>query len=60
MTVLSAKHDIKCMFTTPKLLDALCGRLREAGRTRAATFSPAAYGRRLTSAYLGLVGQAAG
>jgi phenylacetate-coenzyme A ligase PaaK-like adenylate-forming protein len=27
MTILSAGHDIKCMFTTPKLLDALCKRL---------------------------------
>jgi phenylacetate-coenzyme A ligase PaaK-like adenylate-forming protein len=33
MTVLSAKHDIKCMFTTPKLLDALCGRLEKDGTT---------------------------
>src|SRR5215468_1673415 len=33
MTVLSAKHDIKCMFTTPKLLDALCGRLEKEGST---------------------------
>ena len=31
MTVLSAGHDIKCMFTTPKLLDALCKRLEENG-----------------------------
>ena len=33
MTVLSAGHDIKCMFTTPKLLDALCGRLIKDGKT---------------------------
>ena len=33
MTILSAKHDIKCMFTTPKLLDALCGRLEKEGTT---------------------------
>ena len=33
LTVLSAKHDIKCMFTTPKLLDALCGRLEKDGTT---------------------------
>jgi phenylacetate-coenzyme A ligase PaaK-like adenylate-forming protein len=33
MTVLSAKHDVKCMFTTPKLLDALCGRLEKEGTT---------------------------
>jgi len=31
MTVLSAKHDIKCMFTTPKLLDALASRLEKEG-----------------------------
>jgi phenylacetate-coenzyme A ligase PaaK-like adenylate-forming protein len=31
LTVLSAKHDIKCMFTTPKLLDALAGRLEKEG-----------------------------
>src|SRR5438445_11391425 len=31
MTVLSAGHDIKCMFTTPKLLDALAGRLEKEG-----------------------------
>src|SRR5438477_10774406 len=33
MTVLSAIHEIKCMFTTPKLLDALCGRLEKEGTT---------------------------
>jgi phenylacetate-coenzyme A ligase PaaK-like adenylate-forming protein len=33
MTVLSANHEIKCMFTTPKLLDALCGRLEKEGTT---------------------------
>src|SRR5262245_22881973 len=33
LTVLSAGHDIKCMFTTPKLLDALCQRLEAEGRT---------------------------
>ena len=33
ITVLSANHDIKCMFTTPKLLDALCGRLEKEGTT---------------------------
>jgi phenylacetate-coenzyme A ligase PaaK-like adenylate-forming protein len=33
LTVLSAKHDIKCMFTTPKLLDALCGALEKQGTT---------------------------
>lgn len=31
MTVLSAGHDIKCMFSTPKLLDALAGRLEKEG-----------------------------
>ncbi len=31
LTVLSANHDIKCMFTTPKLLDALAGRLEKEG-----------------------------
>src|SRR5262245_5155193 len=33
MTILSpqANHDIKCMFTTPKLLDALAGRLEKEG-----------------------------
>jgi phenylacetate-coenzyme A ligase PaaK-like adenylate-forming protein len=33
MTVLSAGHDIKCMFTTPKLLDALAKRLEAEGKT---------------------------
>jgi phenylacetate-coenzyme A ligase PaaK-like adenylate-forming protein len=33
VTILSAKHDIKCMFATPKLLDALCGRLEKDGTT---------------------------
>jgi phenylacetate-coenzyme A ligase PaaK-like adenylate-forming protein len=31
LTILSAGHDIKCMFTTPKLLDALCARLDAQG-----------------------------
>jgi phenylacetate-coenzyme A ligase PaaK-like adenylate-forming protein len=31
LTILSAGHDIKCMFTTPKLLDALCKKLEEQG-----------------------------
>jgi len=31
MTILSANHEIKCMFTTPKLLDSLCKRLEEEG-----------------------------
>ena len=31
LTILSANHEIKCMFTTPKLLDALAGRLEKDG-----------------------------
>jgi hypothetical protein len=31
MTILSAGHDIKCMFATPKLLDALAARLESNG-----------------------------
>jgi phenylacetate-coenzyme A ligase PaaK-like adenylate-forming protein len=31
VTILSAGHDIKCMFTTPKLLEALALRLEEEG-----------------------------
>jgi len=31
VTILSANHDIKCMFTTPKLLEALALRLEEEG-----------------------------
>jgi phenylacetate-coenzyme A ligase PaaK-like adenylate-forming protein len=31
LTVLSAGHEIKCMFTTPKLLDALANRLEKDG-----------------------------
>jgi phenylacetate-coenzyme A ligase PaaK-like adenylate-forming protein len=37
MTVLSAGHDVKCMFTTPKLLDALCARLEKEGKSLAQT-----------------------
>jgi phenylacetate-coenzyme A ligase PaaK-like adenylate-forming protein len=37
MTVLSANHEIKCMFTTPKLLDALAGRLEKEGSSIAKT-----------------------
>ncbi len=37
LTVLSAKHDIKCMFTTPKLLDALANRLEQDGSSIAQT-----------------------
>ncbi|HZT78709.1 MAG TPA: hypothetical protein VFA26_00685 [Gemmataceae bacterium] len=35
MTVLSAGHDVKCMFSTPKLLDALCKRLEDEGSSLA-------------------------
>jgi phenylacetate-coenzyme A ligase PaaK-like adenylate-forming protein len=31
ITILSAGHDVKCMFTTPKLLEALALRLEEEG-----------------------------
>jgi phenylacetate-coenzyme A ligase PaaK-like adenylate-forming protein len=31
LTILSANHDIRCMFTTPKLLDALAARLEKEG-----------------------------
>ena len=31
MTILSASHDIKCLFTTPKLLEALALRLEDEG-----------------------------
>jgi phenylacetate-coenzyme A ligase PaaK-like adenylate-forming protein len=31
LTILSAGHDIKCAFMTPKLLDALAGRLEKEG-----------------------------
>ncbi len=37
LTVLSANHEIKCMFTTPKLLDALAGRLEKDGSSIAQT-----------------------
>lgn len=33
MTILKAGHDIKCAFMTPKLLDALAGRLEKEGTT---------------------------
>jgi hypothetical protein len=35
MTILSANHEIKCMFTTPKLLDSLAGRLEKEGTSLA-------------------------
>ncbi len=31
LTILKAGHDIKCMFTTPKLLESMAGRLRRQG-----------------------------
>ena len=33
LTILSAGHDIKCMFATPKLLESLCERWRSKGKT---------------------------
>jgi len=33
LTVLGAGHDVKCLFATPKLLEALCLRLEENGKT---------------------------
>jgi phenylacetate-coenzyme A ligase PaaK-like adenylate-forming protein len=33
ITILTAGHDIQCMFATPKLLDALCLELEERGTT---------------------------
>jgi phenylacetate-coenzyme A ligase PaaK-like adenylate-forming protein len=35
VTILSANHEIKCMFTTPKLLDALATRLEKDGTSLA-------------------------
>jgi hypothetical protein len=32
-TILSAGHDIKCMFGTPKLIEALCGDLEKKGKS---------------------------
>jgi phenylacetate-coenzyme A ligase PaaK-like adenylate-forming protein len=37
LTVLEAGHDVKCMFTTPKLLEALCQALEKKGKTFADT-----------------------
>jgi phenylacetate-coenzyme A ligase PaaK-like adenylate-forming protein len=37
LTILSAGHDIKCMFTTPKLLEALANGLEKQGKTIADT-----------------------
>lgn len=33
LTVLSAGHDIKCMFATPKLLESLCQALEDQGKS---------------------------
>ena len=33
LTVLSAGHDIKCLFATPKLLEGLCNALEEQGKS---------------------------
>ncbi len=33
LTILSAGHDIKCMFATPKLLEGLCNTLEAQGKT---------------------------
>src|SRR5688572_25678384 len=37
ITILGAGHDIKCMFGTPKLIEALCLELENQGRTLAET-----------------------
>lgn len=37
LTVLSANHNIKCMFATPKLLEGLCNALEEDGKSFAET-----------------------
>ncbi len=37
LTILSAGHDIKCMFTTPKLLESLCTALEKQGKSFADT-----------------------
>lgn len=37
LTILSANHNIKCMFATPKLLEGLCTALEERGQTFADT-----------------------
>ena len=41
LTILSANHDIKCMFTTPKLLDALASGWRRKDRASPRPASPA-------------------
>ncbi len=37
ITILTADHDIKCMFTTPKLLESLCNALEDRGTSLAET-----------------------
>jgi phenylacetate-coenzyme A ligase PaaK-like adenylate-forming protein len=37
VTILGAGHDVKCMFGTPKLIEALCLELENQGRTLAET-----------------------
>lgn len=37
ITILTAGHDIQCMFATPKLLDSLCTALEDRGTTLAET-----------------------
>lgn len=37
LTILSANHNIKCMFATPKLLESLCNALEEQGKSFADT-----------------------
>jgi phenylacetate-coenzyme A ligase PaaK-like adenylate-forming protein len=37
LTILSANHNIKCMFATPKLLEGLCNALEERGQSFADT-----------------------
>jgi hypothetical protein len=57
LTVLSAGHDIKCMFTTPKLLDALCARLESQGSSLAQTGITGIFcgGTEMTSAWIRFV-----
>lgn len=33
LTILSANHEVKCMFATPKLLESLCNALEEQGKS---------------------------
>ena len=37
ITILSANHNIKCMFATPKLLESMCNALEEQGKSFADT-----------------------